>query len=74
MDDDDLQENVNKGNGEWKMIKCVLCTWRGFELLKHVRDDHPEHDDYDHWPDGDIVVVDLTEPEWGWVDDDDEWW
>lgn len=54
------------------MIECILCEWRGLELLKHVRDDHPEHDDYDHWPDGDIVVVDLTEPEWGWADD--EWW
>jgi hypothetical protein len=45
-------------------IECMLCEWRGVELLKHVRDDHPEHDEYDCWPDGDIVVIDLTDPEW----------
>jgi hypothetical protein len=53
-------------------VRCRLCVWTGVRLLDHVRTNHPEHDDYDRWPDGDIVVVDLTDPEWGWVDD--EWW
>lgn len=41
------------------MMFCSLCLWEGCDIFEHIRREHEKYDDWDRWPDGDIVVVDT---------------
>jgi hypothetical protein len=42
------------------MVYCQLCDYEGVDIFAHIRREHESYDDWDRWPDKDIVVVDLV--------------